>query len=324
MPSEEPGLLEGMASGAAAIIDFAEGNLGHEITTLDGDGRGVQPVVAVLPSGRLVQDLRPMFDAWLERPRRVEGIAKHQTLESFIEHVNRFKQPESAIFGNRVMPGATLLAVIDYHNPARLGLAEAEGDAVGGNDIVPAWCAHTVLYPMPVSEEWSAWTKANGAKLDQMAFALLIEERLADVVVVGDGASPTVDMMVKQLGVKMGTPAELVQFSRGLKVNVGGEVGDEVNPSSGEVSLTFTKTHRSKSGGELAVPGAFVLSIPVFEDGTRYLVVARLRYRIDEAVTWWVDLYRPDVVFRAAFNEAANTAHENTGLPLYLGKPESR
>ncbi len=72
------------------------------------------------------------------------------------------------------------------------------------------------------------------------------------------------------------------------------------------------------------MPGAFLVAIPVFKGGAPYQIPARLRYRVREkSITWFYELHGVDRVFDHAFSEACAKAANDTGLPLFLGAPES-
>ena len=60
------------------------------------------------------------------------------------------------------------------------------------------------------------------------------------------------------------TPAQLIQLSRGLQVNVSSVVKNIVNLASGEASIAFDEQHTDGDGQPLKVPGIFMLSIAPF------------------------------------------------------------
>jgi hypothetical protein len=72
------------------------------------------------------------------------------------------------------------------------------------------------------------------------------------------------------------------------------------------------------------VPNLFLIGIPVFEGGPLYRIPVRLRYRLAGGrVTWIVRRYRPEAVFKDAFDEALARIGEATGLPVLRGAPEA-
>jgi hypothetical protein len=56
-----------------------------------------------------------IFAEYLTRPRRRDGKAELTSLDSFIEHVNRFKSGESVVFACDSRTSPSLTALLDYH-----------------------------------------------------------------------------------------------------------------------------------------------------------------------------------------------------------------
>ena len=55
------------------------------------------------------------FDKWRAHPLRRTGTATMTSLDSFIEHVRRFRTTESALFAKEDRTAPALSAVLDYH-----------------------------------------------------------------------------------------------------------------------------------------------------------------------------------------------------------------
>ena len=68
-----------------------------------------------------------------------------------------------------------------------------------------------------------------------------------------------------------------------------------------------------------------LIVIPIFaRSPVFYRIIARLRYRIANGKpVFWYEMWRPDLTFETAFNEAVADVGEKTGLPIYLGLPEA-
>src|SRR3546814_13046411 len=66
-------------------------------------GSGISPVPA------------SYFDGYLDAPRFRRGQANLTTIESLIEHVNRFKDSQSVLFAVDDRKRTSLNAIIDYH-----------------------------------------------------------------------------------------------------------------------------------------------------------------------------------------------------------------
>src|SRR5262245_55330994 len=99
--------------------------------------------VLLVPEGYKVEGLRPHLDPYRHAPERRAGTAVFSELASFIGHVNRFKDEDSAVFvsRDREKPGA--LAVLDYHQKTAAGQ--------------PRFGKHRSQYTPPLSDEWKAW-----------------------------------------------------------------------------------------------------------------------------------------------------------------------
>lgn len=303
---DNPAALTLDGSGAAVAAELATKLGPPSLIELPNEKTG--PHVIAVPAGRRLVPAKKYHDAYREHPERREGTAVLSTLQSLIDHANRFKNEHaSALFAERKPP--TLRAVIDYHQP--------------GFASVPRFCAHVGLYPFPVSEEWLAWERAAEMKFGQQAFAEFMEERLPDVADPATAFEPA-KLLARQLGISYASPGELLNVSRGLRIHSTERVANVQNLSTGEVNLSFEVTHEtSKDGAPIRVPAAFLVRIPVFEGGDAWQIPIRLRYRKDgSAVLWRLEPYRARAAFDAAFTEACEAAQKATGLPLFYGTPE--
>jgi len=252
-----------------------------------------------------------VFDDYLEAPRFRRGTANLTDLSSFIAHVERFKDGNSAIFACDERDRPSLTAVLDYHPPeeARHG-------------------RHRSHFAFPLSDEWQAWTRANGAKMDMVDFAAFLEDRIIDVLhlIPGeDNLSEDLQKFINTLGgdTLIASPQKLIELSRGMKVNENSKVRQAHNLSTGEGQVLFETDHTDEHGAPLRVPSMFLIAIPVFNNGPFYRVAARLRYRATGGLKFWFELWRADRVFDHAFTEAVERVKVETGLPVFLGAPEA-
>lgn len=306
-----------MRTDAQAIIEAVRELHGVEI--LD-DGRmdaNLVGEVVVLPKGMTIQDLRPLIDARLEAPRRTKGTARHTTLASFIDAVNRFKVGvmyeaarhlhRTAVFAVDDMSAPKLLCVVDYHGPDQ-----------------PQFCEHLIEYAFPLSDEWRAWQAAFAIKggMSQAEFAALLEDRITDVIEVG-AVGERGQRMAESLGLSLAGSASVLALSRGISIKAETRVNSITNLSTGEGKILFEEKHGDEGGGAVKVPGGFVVGIPVVRGGPLFQVFVRIRYRLSGgAVVWSFTPHRLDAVFRAAFEEACGEVREKTGVPLFYGTPE--
>lgn len=287
---------------AAAVIDAVRRGATTEVIELDG------VKIASVPSdrGRRLESLKKFTDEYRTAPERRAGIARVDDLASFCEHVNRFRDKHSVIFASE--SGPSLMAVLDYHEAAASGK--------------PRFGGHRTSYEFPVADEWKAWTRASGNSMSQREFAEFLEEHIIDVAA-PDSAGPGSKVTLEAISGTLADAARLMALAQGLSINVNRKVKQAVNLSSGEVQVQFDEEHKDGAGATLQVPTAFLLAIPVFRQGDRFQLVARLRYRVkDGDISWTILIHRYDRVLTTAFREAAEAAATKTGLPLFFGRPE--
>jgi uncharacterized protein YfdQ (DUF2303 family) len=268
-------------------------------------------VPTVDPSGRAsvrLESLAQFCDEYRPHPIRREGTATLGDLDSLIEHVNRFKDGDSVVFANNDRAKPSITAVLDYHR--------------AGSDGTPRFSGHRSHYQFPVSTEWQTWIAANGKEIQQGAFAEFVEAHIVDVIEYSpDCASAKV--FAEKCGVSFASPAQIMELSRGLAVNVEAKLATALNLQNGIKQIQFTETHTGENGTMLKVPGAFLIGIPVFRGEARYQVCVRLRYRKQgSALTWIMELWRHDEVFDAAIRGACDKVKAATELPLLYGSPE--
>lgn len=335
MSNEEEGTAGVVADlverlGAPEEIDIA-----NEVAVVE-PGQQYANGVLVVPAGKQVVDLRDFENKRLERPRRRQGQSTHTTLASFLEHVERQRDPESAIFATDRIDAASFLAIYDYHEAfERRHYDDGPNGADGKPTVVtrstlgrPRFGEHRAFYACPFSDEWIGWSSIAGPKagwLPQLDFAQALEDRGLDVLVPSAIPSKTLEEAQK-LSIEPAGPVALMQLSRGLIVRADRKVGAAVNLNSGEAKISFEETHQATvNEAPVLVPSGFVLSIPVFRDGAAYAVICRLRYRVDGArVLWKLAMHRPDAIFRDAFRDVTKEVKERTGLPVFMGSPEGK
>lgn len=269
--------------------------------------------VLLVPKGNGVFEpvgVKRFVDEYLDRPERMKGTAMLTDLGSFIAHVNEFKDEDSALFAVQG-DEPRIVCVYDYNRSKR-----DDGEAE------PRFGEHRARYDFPLSEEWEAWTGSDGQAMNQQAFAEFIENRIADVVDpsrAGDNAKA----FAATLGATFATPSKLLGLSRGLSVRVGQTIRQATNLSSGEAEIQFESQHTDERGKALMVPQAFLIGVPMFRNGARYQIPARLRYRLTGgSISWFFELYRADAALEHAVNEACIEAKSKTALRLFFGAAE--
>ena len=259
--------------------------------------------VLVNPQTGVVTSLYDKLAPWRTKPERKVGTASAETLESFIDLVDRHKQANSVIFATTDWRKPSLTAVIDYHS-----------------ETAPDNGAHRIHYKFPLSEEWKAWLDVHGKPMEQAAFAEFIEDHIADL------AAPDaleVKDFEEMFSAKVAFPNEIVILSRGLQVNAETRVKQAVKLQTGETQIMFEEDHKTAGGEPLTVPGVFILQLAPFFMGDAKRIPVRLRYRlVNGSLKWTIQLYRPDRYITQQVRADLDAAAEDTALPKFEGSPE--
>lgn len=252
-----------------------------------------------------IEGLDRLFEPYRQHPSRKTGQAVAQTFESYCTLTVRHATDHSAIFANMDWRKPTLTTIVDYHEMA-------EGR--------PNFGKHRIHYAFPLSEEWQKWVDGDGKKMDQVDFAYFLEDRITEL------AAPTDEERIqyeRDFAVTIATPAQLVELSRGLQVNVESKVKAAATLSSGEGQIVWEETHSDGTGKPLKVPGIFMLNIAPFFMGDKVRIPVRLRYRpAGGKVTWHYEIYRPDQFITQHVRDVLAEARSQTSLPTFEGTPE--
>lgn len=296
-----------------------------EVSGQDGQARAQVLAVPDGVNGINIVSVKSFVDEYRQHPERRKGTSKLLTLQSFIDHTNRFRNDDSAVFADSHRENPSMLVVFDYHERVNV-------DGERNRDALPQFGGHRATYHFPVSDEWKIWNQFNEQKLTQTEFAEFLEDRINDVEVppnlTGEPESdddPTrkLRLLLSSLGGSLAGPARLMELSRGLKVTAEERVHQAVNLSNGETQLQYTHEHLDEQGQPLKVPNLFLINIPVFQFGDVFRVPVRLRYRSrGGSITWSYSLYNKDRVFDTAFKEAVAQVSQETTLPVFIGYPE--
>ncbi|OAN52822.1 DUF2303 family protein [Sphingobium sp. TCM1] len=298
-------------------FNLAENHLQAKAIELADPRDGTKAHFAVSHEG-LVPVAPGAWDAFRPSPLHRSGTAALTQLQSFIDLVNRFKFPHSAIFASDDSAKPSLTAIFDYH---------PDNGEVGGELSANAVQArrHKASYAFPLSKEWQAWIGKNAKPMGMGDFARFIEDNIVDVSAdqVESFAKASQDFVSANRGT-LASPSKLVEISRGLQVYERAVIKEAKNLSTGEAQFTFDSEHTDGDGKPLTLPTMFSITIPVFARSTDvFRLIARFRYRkTSDGLLFWYELWRPDLTFETAFNEAIEEVGSKTGLPIFVGAPE--
>lgn len=315
--TEESQFMTPLASfeGAGPLISAAFHEAGEhlrpDIVTITDPRDGTQALAVVGRSGVSIFE-GSQFASYRGKPITRVGVAQHTRLDSFIAHVERFKAPNSAIFAIDDPAAPKLTAIFDYHPE-------------GADNAWAAFGKHRAVYAFPLSEEWKAWSKANDTVMSMSDFAAFLEDHIVDVVADAKPTSPAAIDFISKVGGDIAGPSKLIEIARTLQVNEASTLREARNLSTGEAEVVFQSQHFDATGAKLVLPNLFMICIPVFARSADYWqILARFRYRKSgEGIKFWFELWRIDLVFEQAFEQACNTVVTATALPLFVGTPES-
>lgn len=274
-----------VSDGAGGMVDFPV------LVTRGGDTDGL--AAEITQAAKFARELRL---ASAKGPDYREGEALHQSFASFTAHANRFKSDASAIWADPSQ--RRFVSVLDYHPE--------------GANSKAAWGRHRGVYPAPLSEAWKAWGGGAGLKLSQDDFADLLDARDRELAA---GTFPSTETPAP-------TPAQLVTLAANLEVFSHKSVKRVRDPKTGRLTLTFSED--AGVAGEVAPPRAFLVHIPIFQDSKPTTLEVRLRVTVDEgAATFLVNVHAAREVLAAAFDDLCDDAKTQTGMPVFVGTPES-
>lgn len=305
------GSVEGATVEAvAALAREASAPVVLQIPT-KGLGRGLPDQVPVLWDRHEQKVISLLAEIHAAAPalERV-GTSTTTTLSSFCDLVNRHKDDGSVIFAKTDWPEPKLTAVIDYHK--------------GGETHEARHGKHRIVYPFPLTDEFKVWVGSNRKAFKQADFAEFMEEHAAELASPDTYEISTFEPLFKE---RFGTPAEIIDLSRHLEVNVGAKMKSAVRNASGERQMVFETEHTGVNGEPIDIPGIFIVSVPPFLSGDSepevVRIPARLRYRaVGGEVVWFYQLYRWEFFLRERVQGDLAAAVKQTGLPAFEGAPE--
>ena len=254
---------------------------------------GATPMV-LLPDGFQVENLEHVLPA----PTRKRGTTVLNDAESFVAVVLDQKSDDTRLFSTINPP--TFTAVFNH-------TAEGAG-----------WGDHKAKYNAPISPEWGAWNKADGQKLNQVDMARFIEANMVDIA----HLKPEPD--TKHPGSPDG--ATMLEICRTLEAKKKVSFKSSTRLSDGSTEFTYDEdVSGSAIKGTMAIPEQFTIGVPVFENGEKWQVDVRFRYRIEEGgrLTMWLELVRPHKTIETAVKELRAQIGEKTGLPVLNGAPSN-
>ena len=255
----------------------------------DSSGQLLRLSVAV-PSGFKLEEID--FEKLMPNPRRTKARAIFSDADSFIAYVKKHTNSSTAgwcTFNPQTF-ALSFESVIDDHAPT-----------------LPGWRDHHAVFVPEMSAEWKLWKASDKKSFSQVAFAEFIEANSDDITAKeGDGYPSDLQML------KMATEF-VANEERVLK--------SSVKLQSGGVRLTYIADPDSGTTESMSMFERFKIGLPVFQGGTAWGIVARLKYRMQQgSVSFHYELVRADRAHEAAAKELITKVGEAIApVPLLMG-----
>lgn len=294
------------------IAETIRANSKTEVVLVDG-----KPVAFSKARESSLESIKPYIDQLKLVPDRRNGTAVITEVSSFINHVNLYQLPESALFASYKLDGNNLNAKIqviyDYN----------ERTYTEGIEATAAMMRHRAEYNFPLSNQLKAWMSKNGTFMSQEDICYFIEDNIYDIV------HPTEEdqIFISDLKPTMGDTIEVLEMARALRVNISEDFEDVIDEKNGLRSVKFTRNAvgRKADGNIATVPNFFVIRIPLFNGSEAVRILVRIKFKKTSdgnKVSWMYELYRLDRFLEASFKETCEKICAETMLPMFYGTPE--
>lgn len=254
----------------------------------DAAGEGVVAALASTLANNVQQDLDGEailvpsgyeledMERFQDHPRNVRETIEAYTLEGFLRYFHEYQSPSTAVFADPL--AAHLLAVFDYPSPE-----------VGG--AIPEWGDHKLRYEPDRSRQLKAWMHSDGDMMSQPEFVDFIEERAEDF---HDPPS-----------------ARMLELAREFEARRDVTFRQASRLQSGDVQIKYEE--ETSAVGNVEVPERFEITVPMFKNGKRHRIEARLRYRIKQSgLRLGYQLLRVDEVREAAARRVVDAVEDAT------------
>lgn len=241
----------------------------------------------VVPEGFTHIDITKAVQAAAEAPARKSGTVALSSVESFVSYVkDQGVSARSYIYAD---PDARTLTAVLNDN-------EAFSPESGWRDF-------RAVFKLELSREFANWMSSNGKQMEQEAFAIFLEDNIADI------AEPSGEMLMA-VALTLQAKTE-VNFSSHRRLD------------NGQVQLAYSEALSATAGGDgsIEIPREFALGLRLFKQGQGYKIKARLKYRLGGGkVKFWYELDRADNAVEDAFADYVAAARES-GFTVLMGKP---
>lgn len=244
--------------------------------------------VAIVPKDMQAIDLTPFENEFLEAPRRFKQRVVLNSIESFIDYVKRYANPQSTIFFDS--ESGNFLAILDWHPDANS----------------PSFLNHKAAYNAPKTKEWISWLSKNDSEMNQEDFAYFIEENAKQIL------EPNAK--------------DMLDIASTLKATVNLQFKSGIRLDNGEVKFQYEQTIDGKAGSQsdLSIPQTIKLAIKPFLNSAPYEIEAKFRYRIQHGgLKLRYTIIAPHLSLQDAVSDMVTLVKsELANVNIYEGKAE--
>ena len=263
-----------------------------------------------VPSANEGQGLLVDLAQYDEAPPRQSGFYLVSDVASFIKLLAEQRSGlPIKIYVHRVASAPVVVAVLNDNRGGNaaiqspMPISDQAPAKIGWTEEGAGWRDHRVTLALMSTPQWQTWTGMDGKMQHQIAFGEFIEENIIDIV---DPPGATMLEIATYLESKRD-----VSFRSGVRLN------------NGAVQFEHTENVEAKVGaGQIAVPEAFTIGIPVFVGVAPYSIVCRFRWRNDGGkLTLGYRLQRVTDTVKAVVDEIVNAIVLPDGAMILEGQP---
>lgn len=319
---------DGLGSLLSSTTQFVDRCSKPDIGFVEDPVTGEEMTLLIRPNGTMSREVQDWLDDRAPNPRDRQGTAQLTNLDSFIAHVNRFGDDDSAVFAKSDPMSPTVTAVLDYNRADTTVMLEGvEGGAVPVDHTHGEYRygRHRSHFAFPLSDEWKAWQAMNGEAMSMTDFAAFLENNVLDVAEI-DAVPESAERFVKMMGGQKNIAdwSILTALAKSLTIFEQAHVSETTNLANGQIQLILNENQEAEiEGVKATVPTMFFIQIPLFKEGVKYRIPVRLRTRKGRgSVTFFYQMWNPERAFTHAFDEAIDRIGVETPAQIFYGSPE--
>lgn len=235
-------------------------------------------------------------------PKIITQAVKVQDVASLMNYVNRFKNPDSALFAD--ISTNTVLGIIDYH-----------AAPTDGHEPEAEHTKHTVSLTIPHSLEWETWKRIDGSLDTHVNFSNFLEENSMDILPLGVAHDRNGEVIED-------APTTILELCRELQIKSSYGAASEVR-NGDYISVEMQKGDDVSTKRNVALPVSIDLNIPVYFGEAPVLIKAFMRRKVvdGKGLMLGIKLQRPEQVRQNEFKRIAGEIEQGVTLTTLYGKP---